>query len=338
MRIKSRLRSALERVKRGVRRRHQLLDLAISIAIIPGVRLLKQYRIHKRNQWPRTQLRLKDMGLYPIVDRYYEPLFNHRNLRHPLSDDRRLPGIDLNEAAQLEFLRNLSFGEELVAMDLAQEQPFDSVLYSIRNNFYLPGDADFLYQFLRHTKPNKVIEIGSGHSTKIARVALRKNRDEGGPACKHICIEPYATREAPWLEKMEDIEIVRKPVEECDLDWAKELGPEDLLFIDSSHIIRPQGDVLYEYQEILPQLQAGVYIHIHDIFTPKDYPEAWVVDNVWFWNEQYLLEVLLTNTARYEVVAALNFLQHRHQKRLGEVCPYLTPEHGPAAFYMRVVG
>ena len=332
----SALRSSLRNFERKVRSwRYSLEDLLVSIAVIPGAWLLRRYRSRQIHSigWPRTQQRLKDMGLYPITDHYYEPLFDHRKLRHPLSDDRHLPGIDLNEAGQLEFLRNLSFGEELVAMDLAQERPYDSELFSLHNRSYMAGDADFLYQFLRHTKPNKVIEIGSGFSTKLARVALRKNRDEDGAACKHICIEPY---EQPWLTQLDDIELIRKPVEECDLDWAKELGPGDLLFIDSSHMIRPQGDVLYEYLEILPQLQAGVYIHIHDIFTPKDYLEAWVVGNVRFWNEQYLLEALLTSTGRYEVIAALNFLQHRHPERLGAVCPYLAPDPETRAFYIRV--
>jgi hypothetical protein len=103
-------------------------------------------------------------------------------------------------------------------------------------------------------------------------------------------------------------------------------------------MVRPQGDVLKEYLEIFPQLKPGVYVHIHDIFTPKDYPRAWVVDDVRFWNEQYMLEALLTNTHRYEVVAALNFLKHHYPGPLSQVCPYLSADSEPGSFYFRVTG
>ena len=68
----------------------------------------------------------------------------------------------------------------------------------------------------------------------------------------------------------------------------------DILFIDSSHIIRPQGDVLFEYLEILPILNPGVVVHIHDIFSPKDYLDNWIINDHLFWNEQYLLEAFLS--------------------------------------------
>ena len=101
-------------------------------------------------------------------------------------------------------------------------------------------------------------------------------------------------------------------------------------------MIRPQGDVLKEYLEIFPQLKPGVFVHVHDIFTPKDYLKSWVVDDVRFWNEQYLLEALLTNTNRYEVIAALNFLKNNHYELFSQVCPYITKEREPGSFYFRV--
>jgi hypothetical protein len=94
--------------------------------------------------------------------------------------------------------------------------------------------------------------------------------------------------------------------------------------------------VLTEYLQIFPKLNKGVYVHIHDIFTPKDYSKNWVVDDVRFWNEQYLLEALLTNTNRYEIVAALNYLKHHHYDQLLKVCPYLTMNREPGSFYFKV--
>jgi len=108
----------------------------------------------------------------------------------------------------------------------------------------------------------------------------------------------------------------------------------DLLFIDSSHMIRPQGDVLYEYLQLLPTLAPGVIVHVHDIFTPRDYLESWVIDEVKFWNEQYLLEALLTDTKSWKVLGALNFLKNNYYRELKAKCPFLTPDREPGSFYL----
>ena len=109
----------------------------------------------------------------------------------------------------------------------------------------------------------------------------------------------------------------------------------DFLFIDSTHMIRPQGDVLHEYLTIIPSLPKGVFIHAHDIFSPHDYLDEWVRDKVHFWNEQYLLEALLTGSRNLEVVAALNFLKNKYYGDLLEVCPYLTTNSEPGSFYFK---
>ena len=101
-------------------------------------------------------------------------------------------------------------------------------------------------------------------------------------------------------------------------------------------MVRPQGDVLKEYLGIFTRLASGVYIHIHDIFSPRDYPRQWVVDEVRFWNEQYLLEALLSNSNRYEVIGALNYLKHSQYDRMKEICSYLTADREPGSFYMKV--
>jgi predicted O-methyltransferase YrrM len=214
------------------------------------------------------------------------------------------------------------------------ERPaLSSLDFCIHNGSFESGDADFLYQIIRHLKPKKIIEIGSGNSTKIASLALKQNEVESGESTKHICIEPY---EQPWLKDLDSITLIRERIEKLQFDWENELNEGDLLFVDSSHMIRPQGDVLTEYLQIFPRLKQGVFVHIHDIFTPKDYLQSWVINDVRFWNEQYLLEALLSNTEKYEVVAALNFLKHHHYDDLLRVCPYLTADREPGSFYFKV--
>jgi len=115
-----------------------------------------------------------------------------------------------------------------------------------------------------------------------------------------------------------------------------ELERNDLLFIDSSHIIRPQGDVLVEILEILPILKSGVIVHIHDIFTPKDYWDDLIIKDIRFWNEQYLLEAFLTFNKEYKIIGSLNFLKHHHYEELVRFCPMLKEENDkePGSFYI----
>src|SRR5262249_33961193 len=155
--------------------------------------------------------------------------------------------------------------------------------FHIRNPSFEGGDAEYFYSIIRSKKPARIIEVGSGYSTLLASQAIRANQQEiPGYTCQHVCIEPY---ESPWLESA-GVTVIRRRVEELEQPIWRELGCNDLLFIDSSHVIRPQGDVLFEYLEVLPSLAPGVIVHIHDIFTPRDYPDRWLVDEVRFWNEQ----------------------------------------------------
>ena len=111
---------------------------------------------------------------------------------------------------------------------------------------------------------------------------------------------------------------------------------KDILFIDSSHIIRPQGDVLFEYLELLPTLKSGVLIHVHDIFTPKDYLNDWVYKHHFLWNEQYLLEAFITYNSEFKIIGALNYLTHNYRKEFEEKCPIYEKQQGrePGAFWM----
>jgi hypothetical protein len=311
----------------------KFFDFIILLLVAPAAYCLLLYRRIGSNRLPNSTIILKKIGLFPIRNHYYEPLFDDSNLTTPLDADRHLPGINLNDCEQIKLLAELTYAQELVEMNISKESNKVEDFY-IKNGSFESGDAEFLYQLIRYKKPNRVIEIGSGSSTKIARLALLKNKEETGKSYSHICIEPY---EQPWLEKLSDISVIRKKVEDVDFDWSNELKSGDILFVDSSHMIRPQGDVLKEYLEIFPSLSAGVYVHIHDIFTPKDYLKSWVVDDVRFWNEQYLLEALLSNTNRYEVVAALNYLKHKYYSDFKKVCPYLSEDREPGSFYFKTM-
>jgi len=210
----------------------------------------------------------------------------------------------------------------------------DDLSFHFSNSTFEQGDAEYWYNLIRLKKPKKIIEIGCGNSTKMAQLAINQNKKENDNyQCEHICIEPY---EMPWLEKIKDIKLIRKKIEDVDTDIFKKLGNNDILFIDSSHMIRPQGDVLYEFLELLPTLHNGVIVHVHDIFSPKDYPESWSFGYVRFWNEQYLLEAFLSNNNDWEIIGTINFLYYNYYDKLKGKCPRLTHEtEEPKSFYIQ---
>lgn len=308
-------------------------DVVLSVLVIPAGLVMLLYRRIGSRRLPVTTRVLRSIGVFPIRNHYYEPLFDDRHLSHPLDAPRALPGIDFNIANQLDLLGQMSYAKEFTEFVQQQQADGSEASFRFNNEAFESGDAEFLFQVIRHFRPNTIMEIGSGTSTKIARKALSMNAAEDGAQPRHVCIEPY---ERPWLETIGDIELIRAKVEDCDIDWRSSLASGDLLFIDSSHVIRPQGDVLYEYLNILPQLRSGVIVHVHDIFSPRDYLDNWIRRDVRFWNEQYLLEATLGNSARYEVIAALNLLKHEHFANLKRVCPFLEPHCQPGSLYFRV--
>src|SRR5690606_25350779 len=82
-------------------------------------------------------------------------------------------------------------------------------------------------------------------------------------------------------------ELLREDVQNVPLGRFEALEANDILFLDSSHVMKIGSDVQYEFFEIIPRLRPGVLVHFHDIFLPREYPREWVVDDQRFWNEQY---------------------------------------------------
>ena len=309
----------------------KLLDLALAPFSGVGGLSLKAIRTLGIQRFPVHRTLLERLGVFPIRDHYHEPAYTRRDLATENGVARPLPGIDLNDNGQLALLAQLDYGPELKALPL-EDQGDGGFHY--HNRFFGAGDAEYLYSLIRHLKPARLTEIGSGFSTLVARKAIERNTaDDPAYRCHHHCIEPY---ENDWLEAL-DVELVREPLQQVPLSTFEELGPDDILFIDSSHVIRPGGDVLREYHEILPLLAPGVYVHIHDIFTPADYLSWWLSDEVRMWNEQYLLEAFLAFNHSFEVVAGLNYLAKRHREELGRACPILAAEPNvePGSFWIR---
>lgn len=188
---------------------------------------------------------------------------------------------------------------------------------------YVNRPLNLYYSLIRWLQPKLIVEVGSGHSTRLAALALQQNAAESasGDKGRMICVEPY--RHPDWFPGL-GVEHIQMPIEKVAQDLISELGPEDIFFIDSSHMLKPQGDVLYLILEVLAALPVGIHIHVHDIFSPLDYPNEWLIDGMQFWNEQYLLEAFLAFNPQFRVVAGIQYLLKQDSRRLESLLPRLA--------------
>jgi predicted O-methyltransferase YrrM len=274
------------------------------------------------------------IGLLPIHNHYYQPLINPK--KHSLKsfrEDRLIGCLDFNIDQQKEIISSFNYENELLKFPLTKSNNKD---YFYHNRAFESGDSEYLYSIVRKFKPKIIIEIGSGFSTKMMLNGIEKNKElESEYSCELTCIEPYEFGQLDGLP----ITLIKEKVESLDLKIFKELKQDDILFIDSSHIIKPQGDVLFEIQCLLPELNPGVLIHFHDIFTPKDYLDDWIVKDHRLWNEQYLLEAFLSCNHQFEIIGSLNYLKHNYWDLFSSKFPVVRNEsiREPGSFWIRKV-
>ncbi|MDR3457325.1 MAG: class I SAM-dependent methyltransferase [Verrucomicrobiae bacterium] len=175
------------------------------------------------------------------------------------------------------------------------------------SNFYFSGmDALTLFVFLRDLKPLKMIEVGQGSSTLMALAALDLNAAETGKQCEFISIDPYARLPQNLVPGGVNLTRLTQGLQSVDLPPL--LAGCDFLFVDSTHVYKFGSDVQHEFTQIYPRLHPGMFVHIHDIYSPYEYPLSWAVQRKQFWNEQYFLEAFLMFNDAFEVTLPLNLL------------------------------
>jgi len=251
---------------------------------------------------------------------YYSPLPSVDDLRR--TKDRwqkpsSLTGIRYDLEEMKRIARDLFSSSELAKLPSFQE---------ITKAGFGPGyprvDAMVLYAMIRRYSPARYVEIGSGVSTYYCSLAAKENAREGHPL-RITCVEPHPF---PALRNIPDIDCRVCEVQDVDRSIFEQLGPGDVLFIDSSHIIRIDGDVPFLYLEVLPALKPGVLIHIHDMPLPFLHPypaDFWVFNYRWpmFWNEPMMVQALMCGNRNFEILLSLPMLRHYDEPFLRSLVP-----------------
>ena len=164
---------------------------------------------------------------------------------------------------------------------------------------WFPGlDAAAAYALVRTKRPGRILEIGSGHSTRFMMRAIQ----DAGLATKMTCVDPEPRADISAL----DVELLRKPAQHVPIDLLPRLESGDFLFVDSSHIAMPGGDIDWIVNVLLPGLPTGVFVHFHDVFLPDAYPESWSWRN---YNEQIVVAALMAGN-RFQPVFSTHFIRN----------------------------
>lgn len=251
---------------------------------------------------------------------YHSPLLDQRELRDEArraqvwaAEPRETPGLSWCDDTQAALCREVFARQE--RLDLAAVSSGNPTTYFAANGQYPPLDAWILEAMVRHLRPRRMIEVGSGFSSLIT---ARVNREFLGGTLDFTCVEPFPR---DFLAAVPGISaLVEQKVQDVDLDLFCALADGDVLFIDTSHTIKTGGDVPWIFHEILPRLAPGVVVHIHDVFLPREYPELWVSEG-WGWSEQYLVHSFLLFNDAFDVVFGARWMIEHHQDLLHAAFP-----------------
>ena len=234
-----------------------------------------------------------------VVDRYKATIFN--------LDTTTVPGIDLQVPRQLALLESFAaYRDDLPFRD----EPTPGLRYYFGNPYFSYGDAIILYSMLRHRHPRRIVEVGSGFSSAVML-------DTNEHFCRHSIamtfIDPYPDR---LLSLLSDADVRRHDVistvvQDVPLEKFTSLEAGDVLFIDSSHVVKVGSDVAHLVTAVLPRLRRGVLIHFHDVFWPFEYPEAWIRAGR-AWNEAYMLKAFLQFNHAFELLFFNSYVAAHH--------------------------
>ncbi len=294
-----------------------------------SMRMLVKHYKYSANPGYGSNICLRHSFL-PMPVHYYSPIpdINDLKNRNVWNKRSRLSGINLREPEQLALLQEFGqrFSNECQWPLRADSDPAE---FYVDNPSFSYGCAAVTHCAVRYFKPRKVIEIGSGMSSKVIFNALNTNtKQEAGQGKGHYTVvDPYPDKLIRDRIIKADT-LIEQRVELIEPKQFETLGENDILFIDSGHCTKIGGDVNYLYLDILPRLNPGVIVHIHDIALPYEYPEVYTTNETFrqFWTEQYLLQSFLCFNSEFEILLGLNYLMTDHLNTFRKAFPFYNPD------------
>ena len=182
-------------------------------------------------------------------------------------------------------------------------------------------ESQVLHCFVRSERPPRIVEVGGGISTAIMADAVRLNAEDGR-ATSILTIEPYPQ---PALLTLPGVTVLREFAQAAARSAFEELQRGDLLFIDSTHVVKTGSELARLYLDVVPALPPGVVVHVHDITLPYLYNRD-LGRSFFDWQETTLVLGLLIGNAALSVLCCLSALHYDRRSRMREVLADYDPQ------------
>lgn len=276
------------------------------------------------------------VDFYPIGHFYslYPRVEDVCNLPDYARDDNygslNIPGIDLNCNVQKTYLDKMMrlYPDMLEWKNVNEESEYR---FRLNNPSFTNGDVVALYGMLNILKPKRWIEVGSGWTSALTIDVNEYCLDN---KVELTFIEPYADTLRQILKDTDNVNLIEKGLQEVELEVFDQLEDGDVLFVDSTHVSKPQSDVNYLFFNILPRLKSGVIIHLHDIFFPFEYPHEWIKRG-FVLNELYLLRSFLQYNDKFEILYFQNQMEKLYRHEMEKCWPLENGVIHGGSFWMR---
>ena len=276
-----------------------------------------------------------EVRLFVPPGHFYSPVCNESEAAEHLAKvaavaPTMLPGIEADRDAMaalwrkmLPYLESAPFPDERQA----------NFRYYYNNPAFSWGDASILHAMIRLHRPRRIVEVGSGWSSACTLDTI-DNFLEGD--CEFTLIDPFPDLAAELVGPSRDkLTIVGQRVQDVDLTLFERLEANDILFIDSTHVLKTGSDVCFELFEILPRLSSGVIVHFHDMFWPFEYPHSWAVDENRSWNELQAMRAFLYENSAWEIMWFTDFMTRVDPTLIKNTCPRILRSSGGALWLKR---
>jgi predicted O-methyltransferase YrrM len=261
---------------------------------------------------------------------YYSPIPSRHDVARYAAErfargPESLAGLDLNVPGQLAMVRALG----PLTRDLTfSDEDGGETRYYWESGGFAPGDATALAAMIRHFRPRRIVEVGAGYSTAVI-LDVSDRYLTTRPAIE--CIDPEPARLRSLMRPGDDqrLTVHEAVVQSLPLSFFTSLGANDILFIDSSHVLKLGSDVAFLLLDVLPRLATGVVVHMHDINTSFEYPPE-SYDEGRAWNEAPALRAFLAFNRSFEMLLFCDYLVRFHRDTLAEWMPLALRQ--PRAF------
>lgn len=273
--------------------------------------------------WQRGFRILQRVGVNVVPEHFYSGIPNIADLerRADWRRPRSMHAIAVNEPDRQIALLGTMLSPHVDHLR-ARSILADSIVGGGADGGYGEIEADVLFAFVATNSPKRIVQIGCGVSTAI----MLQGAERAGYRPDIVCVEPYPSTYLLEADKNRLIRLVEKPAQVVDLSILTDLAAGDLLFIDSTHAVKPGSEVNFLIHEVLPRLAPGVWVHFHDIYFPYDYSRHTTSDDLFFAQETALLYAFLTGNPGYRVEISLSMIHYACPDALHGLIPKYKPD------------